>query len=99
MKSNVLNSLFSADGCIYQSLLITDLVSYLLYIAFCFINNCKIFFFHRLLKTSYQDKRNAKAAPSSSFGLRSDERAEKRKEVSIYFLTPSTCSNLLAICL
>lgn len=47
---------------------------------------------------SYRDKRNAKAAPSS-FGLVSDERAEKRKEVSIDFLTPSTCSNLLAICL
>lgn len=40
------------------------------------------------LKTSYQDKRNAKAAPSA-FGLRSDERAEKRKELTNKLAKPN----------
>ncbi|KAM5566663.1 hypothetical protein ABKV19_015015 [Rosa sericea] len=40
------------------------------------------------LKTSYQDKRNAKAAPSS-FGLRSEERAEKRKELTNKLTKPN----------
>ncbi|PRQ41248.1 hypothetical protein RchiOBHm_Chr4g0444851 [Rosa chinensis] len=40
------------------------------------------------LKTSYPDKRNAKAAPSS-FGLRSEERAEKRKELTINLAKPN----------
>lgn len=40
------------------------------------------------LKMSYQDKRNAKAAPSS-FGLRSDERAEKRKELTNKLAKPN----------
>ncbi|KAM7250878.1 hypothetical protein ACFE04_022761 [Oxalis oulophora] len=36
----------------------------------------------RILKTSVMDKKNAKAAPSSSFGLKNDDKIEKRREFS-----------------
>jgi len=44
--------------------------------------NIALLCWSRSLKAGGADKRSVKAAPSS-FGLKSDERAEKRKEVPI----------------